>query len=468
MKGMKHVTFALLVIAISIAARVAHTDDTEINPALPDIPEAKFNLTDFGAKADSKSLNTDAFKQAVAAIEKAGGGHLIVPAGTFKTLSFALTSHMDLHLEAGATIKGAEKLEDYGIPNPNEPLPPNSEAPKKDSKGADTGVGREKLPALITGSDLTDVAITGPGTIDGSGAMFWIWSDKAARRYPPGRRIVPRPVLVSLTGVKRLHVDGVTLTNSPSYHLVPRGQDITVENVRVVAPSDAPNTDAINVGGQRMIIRKCEIDTGDDNVALQSGSRDVLVEDLTCLHGHGISIGSPTDKGLSHVIVRRCTFNGTDNGLRIKSYRGRGGEVHDISYSNITMKSVRRPFDINMRYNGNANTPTDVGPRDAEPGQTKAIPNFHDIHVTDLTVTHSPLAGRILGIPEQMPNHITFKNVAIQSARGFLVQDAKDISFENVKINAGTGPPLVLENATVDWNGTPKSGSEGGPPNSFY
>jgi polygalacturonase len=250
--------------------------------------------------------------------------------------------------------------------------------------------------------------------------------------------------------------------------LVPRGQDITVENIRVVAPSDAPNTDAINVGGQRMVIRKCEIDTGDDNVALQSGSRDVLVEDLTCLHGHGISIGSPTDKGLSHVIVRRCTFNGTDNGLRIKSYRGRGGEVHDISYSNITMKNVRRPFDINMRYNGNANTPTDVGPRDAEPGQTKAIPNFHDIHVTNMTVTHSPLAGRILGIPEQMPNHITFKNVTIQSARGFLVEDAKDVSFENVQIDAGAGPPLVLENATIDWNGTPKSGSEGGSPNSFY
>ena len=211
--------------------------------------------------------------------------------------------------------------------------------------------------------------------------MFWIWSDKAATPLPARPRAsCLGPVLVALTDIERLHVDGVTLTNSPSYHLVPReSQDITIENIRIVAPSDAPNTDAIDIGGERIVIRKCEIDTGDDNVALQSGSHDVLVEDLTCLHGHGISIGSPTDKGLSHVIVRRCTFDGTDNGLRIKSYRGRGGEVHDVSYSDITMKNVRRPFDINMRYNGNANTPTDVGPRDADPGQTKAIPNFHDI-----------------------------------------------------------------------------------------
>lgn len=473
---MKTTTSFVLLFAVAFGASFLHAEEAEITAALPSIPDAKFNLADFGASAESKTLNTEAFKKAVAAIEQAGGGHLIVPAGTYRTLSFELTSHMDLHLEAGAVIKASEKFADYGISDPNEPLPAASEQPGsgekgsgEKTKGGDPGVGRDKLPALITGSKLTDVAITGSGIIDGSGAMFWIWSDKAARRYPPGRRFVPRPVLISLTGIERLHIEGITLTNSPSFHLVPRNsKDVTIENIRIVAPSDAPNTDAINVGGQRVVIRKCEIDSGDDNVALQSGSSDVLVEDLTCLHGHGISIGSPTDKGLSHVIVRRCSFDGTDNGLRIKSYRGRGGEVHDISYSDITMKNVRRPFDINMRYNGNANTPTDVGPREAEPGQTKAIPNFHDIHVTNLTVTRSPLAGRILGIPEQMPDDITFTNVKIQAHRGFLVQDAKHVTFENAEIDAANGPPLVIENATVDWNGTTKTRSEGGSPSSFY
>ena len=448
--------FAALLISMLVPGACAATEPAEIAAAMPVIPDAKFNLADFGGVGDGKSMNTDAFKKAVAAIGKAGGGHLIVPAGTYRTLAFTLTSHMDLHLDAGATIQASDKFEDYGIPDPNQP-----------AAGAD-GAGARPT-ALISGTNLTDVAITGSGTIDGSGPMFWIWSDKAARRYPPGRRIVPRPGLVTFTGIQRLHVNGITLTNSPMFHLVPRGgQDITIENVRIVAPSDAPNTDAINIGGERIVIRNCEIDTGDDNVAIQSGSHDVLVEDLTCLHGHGISIGSPTDKGLNHIIVRRCTFNGTDNGLRIKSYRGRGGDVHDIWYSDIVMKNVRRPFDINMLYNGNANTPTDVGPRNAEPGQTQNIPNFHDIHVTNLTVTRSPMAGRILGLSEQMPNNITFKNVKIQSTRGFLVQDAKDIRFENVQINASVGEPLVLVNATVDWNGTTKSGSVGGSPIPFY
>jgi polygalacturonase len=309
-------------------------------------------------------------------------------------------------------------------------------------------------PLISCPRGTTDLAITGSGTIDGSGAMFWIWSDKAARRYPAGRRIVSRPVLISLNGVQRLHVDGVTLTNSPMFHLVPRGQDILIENVRIVAPSDAPNTDAIDPGGERIVIRKCEIDTGDDNIALQSGSHDVLIEDLTCLHGHGISIGSPTRDGLHHVIVRRCTFNGTDNGLRIKSYRGNGGDVRDIRYSDIVMTNVRRPFDINMLYNGNAGLKTDVGPREATAEQTTNIPNFHDIHFNNISVTHSPMAGRILGLPEQMANNISFNNVIIQATRGFLVQDAKDITFDHVQIDASTGEPLTTDNATVEWEQT--------------
>jgi polygalacturonase len=429
----------------------------EITAALPAIPSAVFNLAEYGAVGDGKTFNTEAFQKAIAAVAAAGGGHLIVPQGTYKTLPISLVSHMDLHLEAGATIRASDNFADYGIPDPNEPRP-------------QTGERRftRPTPLISCPSGTTDLAITGSGTIDGSGAMFWMWSDKAARRYPPGRAIVPRPVLVSLTGVTRLHVDGITLTNSPMFHLVPRGQDITIENLRIVAPSDAPNTDAMDPGGERIVIRKCDIDTGDDNVALQSGSHDVLIEDLTCLHGHGISIGSPTRNGLSHVIVRRCTFDGTDNGLRIKSYRGNGGEVHDIRYSDIVMKNVRRPFDINMLYNGNAGGPTDVGPRQATPGQTQAIPNFHDIHVTNLTVTRSPLAGRILGLPEQMANDITFTNVNIQSVRGFLVQDGKDITFDKVKIETAVGEPLVLDNASVKWNGTQKTGPLGGKPDVFY
>src|SRR5271157_4790063 len=93
------------------AAQGTAAPKAEITAALPVIPSATFNLADYGGVGDYKALNTDAFKNAVAAIAKAGGGHLIVPAGTYKTLPFVLTSHMDLHLEAGATIKAPRSEE---------------------------------------------------------------------------------------------------------------------------------------------------------------------------------------------------------------------------------------------------------------------------------------------------------------------------------------------------------------------
>jgi len=436
----------------------------EITAALPVIPGARFNLADFGAVGDGQTLNTAAFEKAIAAVEKAGGGHLIVPAGVYKTLPFKLVSRLDLHLEAGAIIKAPDTFEEYGIPDPAKTL----SAPPSAAPGRGRGGIPRVAPLISCAPGTTDLAITGPGTIDGSGAMFWIWASKASLRYLPPHAMVPRPVLVSLPGVTRLQVDGVTLTNSPSFHLAPSGRDITLENLHVVAPSDAPNTDALDPGGERIVIRKCELDIGDDNVALKNGGHDILIEDLTCLHGHGISIGSGTREGFSHVIVRRCTFDGTDNGLRIKSYRGGGGEVHDIRYSDITMRYVRRPFDINMLYNGNAGLPSDVGPRQAEPGQTEHIPDFHDIHITNLTVIASPIAGRILGLPELPANNITFTNVRFETARGFLVQDAKDVVFENARIAAAVGAPLVLDNGSVKFNGTAQSGTSGGPAGVFY
>jgi hypothetical protein len=93
------------------------------------------------------------------------------------------------------------------------------------------------------------------------------------------------------------------------------------------------------------------------------------------------------------------------------------------------------------------------------PGETKDIPNFHDIHVTNLTVTRSPVAGRILGLPEQMARDITFTNVKIDSVRGFLVQDGTDVVFDHVQITPKTGDAIVLDNGSVTWNGEAKSGT---------
>src|SRR5215472_14404648 len=98
------------------ALKTKSAPQSEITAALPVIPAARFNITDFGAMGDGKTLNTAAFEKAIAAVREAGGGHLIVPSGTYKTLPFKLASRMDLHLEAGAVIKAPDTFQEYGIP----------------------------------------------------------------------------------------------------------------------------------------------------------------------------------------------------------------------------------------------------------------------------------------------------------------------------------------------------------------
>jgi len=86
--------------------------------------------------------------------------------------------------------------------------------------------------------------------------------------------------------------------------------------------------------------------------------------------------------------------------------------------------------------------------------------------VTNLTVTRSPIAGRIVGIPESMPYDVTFTNVKFQAVRGFYVEDARDITFTNAQMDAAAGDPVVTRNASITWNGTPKNGA--GDPMPFY
>ena len=151
---------------------------------------------------DGQTLNTDAFKKAIAAVEQAGGGKLVVPKGVFRTLPFVLCSSLDLHLDEGAVIQAPDSFAAYGLPDP------------ATLKSQDEVREKVTTPApLITGHNLHDVALTGPGTIDGNGAMWWAWSERAGRRQP-GRIVYRRPHLIVINGCQRLLVADVTLTNS--------------------------------------------------------------------------------------------------------------------------------------------------------------------------------------------------------------------------------------------------------------
>ena len=145
-----------------------------------------FWLTDFGAVGNGKSINTQAFAKAIAAISAAGGGQLIVPRGEFLTGPIVLASHIDLHLEEGAKIQFPTSWATYAqaLPAPSATADAgaaqSTEPPA--ARGPGRGGGLGGIPALIYGNNVTDVAVSGSGAIDGGGSLFWGQGNRSVTR----------------------------------------------------------------------------------------------------------------------------------------------------------------------------------------------------------------------------------------------------------------------------------------------
>lgn len=389
-----------------------------------------FDVRQFGAKGDGKTLDTAAIQKALDECGKAGGGIVRLAPGTYLSKPIFLRSSTTLQLDEGATLQATDEPNDFADPE-------NS----------------NRFLAFVNGSTLTNIAITGKGTIDGAGARWWVPAEEA-RRKTPGFTL-PRPRMVFLSGCVGVRIQGVTLANSPSFHLVPRDcEDVDIESVTIRAPEGSPNTDAIDPGTSRHVrISKCVIDVGDDNIAIKSSHmdtahpnaacEDITVTDCTFLHGHGMSIGSETVGGVRGLTVQRCTFENTESGIRIKSARGKGGLVENIICSDITMKNVKIPINISAYY-------PKIPKEDSAQPVTPLTPIYRNIRITNLTAASPRSAGFIVGLPECEVSDVVLENVRISAPEGLTIRNAKAIKLNNVKIETQRGQPFILENAVVE------------------
>ncbi len=371
-------------------------------PELPVIPERRVSVLDFGAKGDGLSDNAASFKKAVKALAKQGGGHLDVPAGVYLTSPFSLSSHIDLHLEKGAVIQ----------------LSPD----KKDH------LEKGKVVPGIRASKQTDISITGEGTIDGNGQLWravkrvkvsdteWAAfrrmggtvSEDGSLWYPfnlngfdniadvAEAQEKLRTHLVRFTDCERVLVSGVTIQNSPKFHLVPqRCTDVTFDGVRVRCPWNAQNGDGIDpMQCRRVLITGCIVDVGDDGICLKGGvgsegvkngpCEDFLIVGNTVYRAHGgFVIGSEFSGGINRIVVKDNFFSGTDTGLRFKSAVGRGGRTSNVFITGTRMTDIGGEAIIfeTTYLDRPAGSPEEGIWKDIE---EQFVPDFTDIHISDL------------------------------------------------------------------------------------
>ncbi len=408
-----------------------------------------FNVRNYGAAGDGKHLETAAINKAIEACAKAGGGTVYLPPGKYLTGTLVLKSHVILDLDAGATILGSENPEDYPT--------------CKDPWGGD----RAEISSLIYAEDAENVTITGRGTINGQGQVWWQrqWL-MAPKKGMPGAKTPEeqaevkkisrgRPQLIRLVRCRDVVIEHLNLTNSASWNVHPLFCDfVRVDGLTIIATVPSPNTDGINPESCRNVqIINCRIDVGDDCVTLKSGidekgrrmgrpDENITVANCVMKKGHGgVTIGSEMSGGVRNVTVANCVFQGTDIGIRVKAQRGRGNVVEGLTVANIVMQDVPHPFTITTFYHGD-DKPGDVFPVD------EGTPRFRDFLFSNITARGAQDAGSITGLRELPIEDISFSHIHIQAAKGFTCTNAKEISFLDVVINTDEGPALILRNAT--------------------
>ena len=385
------------------------------------IPENTVTLTDFGGVGDGVTLNTEAFRKAISALTKKGGGRLVVPQGVWLTGPIQLKDNIDLHITRNAIVLFS---------------PDKSLFVDKDGKSS-------RCDAGIKASKRKNIAITGEGIVDGNGAqwrpvkrgkvsdvewkrfkeiggvergngqLWYPWDVKAG--YPniaetPEHQEKMRQDLVTLTDCENVLIKGVTFQNSPRFHVHPcNSRNVIIDGVTVRCPWNAQNGDAIDISDcHQVLIVNSVVDAGDDGLCMKSGNmkptalvngcEDILIQDNTVFHAHGgFVIGSESITGMKRIVVRQCQFSGTDTGLRFKSGIGRGGKTEDIFISGIVMNDITDEAIVFQ---------CDYVDRPAghdEKKETKAVklekvPDFTDIDITRVVCRGTKTAIKAKGV----------------------------------------------------------------------
>jgi polygalacturonase len=451
------------------------------------------SVSDYGGLGNGYTLNTEAFSKAIEALSKKGGGQLIVPAGVWFTGPIVLLSNIDLHLEKGALILFSPDFNLYPLVNT-----------------IFEGLETRRCQSPISARNAVNVAITGEGSINGSGEAwrplkkakvtdtywkqvvksggvlkdptYWFPSKGSMKGESISDQNVPRgkltdsawlevkdflrPVMVNFIECKNVMLQGVLFENSPSWNIHPlMCTNLIIDNITVRNPNYAQNGDGIDVESCRnVLIVNSSFDVGDDAICIKSGkdeegrlrarpAENIIVDNCKVFKGHGgFVVGSEMSGGARNISVSNCQFLGTDVGLRFKSNRGRGGLVENIYISDIYMFDiVTDSFLFDLFYGGKSASEAlddgDVTPSEGQnPPVTKGTPSFRNIYIKNIVSRNARRAMYFNGLPEMNISNINVENAIISSQIGAVICESDGIKFKNVHIIQKTGAALTLQN----------------------
>jgi polygalacturonase len=394
---------------------------TKLDAGLSSVFDGKFNTL---APADESKLDTDRIQKAIDSCAKGKAIVLQVhgKANAFLSGPLQLREGITLVVDKGATL--FQTLDASLLTKP-----------------------------LVSVTDVSGASVMGDGTIDGRGGEKYVGKNISAWDHAGG----PLSRLIVCNHADNFTLYRITLKNSPNFHVVYNGGDgFTVWGVKIdTQQRGAPNTDGIDPGkgSKNITITHSYIRAGDDNVAIKGGGPGELTN-MTVSHnhfywGHGMSIGSETNGGVSKLRVFDLSLDGPDSGIRIKSMGTRGGLVHDVVYSDICIRNaVKRPIDITMAYASNG------------PVKGPSPPTFRDVTLRNVRVSGG---GGILfdGYDHDHRAQITLDGVWLTDAANPPTPYTYKFDYADITYGAG-GSNIQLPTPATDVTVTGKP-SEGKP-----
>lgn len=346
---------------------------------VPTFPDKIFDIQSYGAINDGVFDCTQAIAKAIKACHQAGGGKVLVDAGTYKTGAIHLLSNVNLHIEEHATLSFSTDPKHY--------------LPEVFTRWE--GLELMGYSPLIYAYQQENIAVTGKGTIDGNGdnQTWWPWKGKhkeahwdiipeedqkpardklmadaeagtpvSDRHYSEGAFL--RPPFVQPYACKNVLIEDITIKNSPFWLLNPvLCKHVTIKGVSFL--SHGPNSDGCDPEScDHVLIEHCTFDTGDDCIAIKSGRnadgrriatpcQNIVIADCDMREGHGgVVIGSEISGGVNNVFAERCQMNSPEleRAIRIKTNSIRGGVIEHIRYRDISVGVVKNAIVINYFY----------------------------------------------------------------------------------------------------------------------
>ena len=413
------------------------------NLPLPKQSPLKFNIEDFGAIGDGKTMNTSSIQEAIDRCFVLGGGEVLIPKGTFLTGAVALKSAVSLHLDEGAVLQGSDSLGDYPI-----------------SQVRWEGKWRQGHQALIYATDAENIGIKGAGKIQGSNKV-----GGRPNKENPHRR----PALIEPINCKNIVFDGF----STSYHLMWCIHPTYCENVvcsNLNIRSTGGNGDGIDVDScKNVLIENCDIATGDDCIAIKSGrgmegytllrtTENVLVRNCTMADSifACIGIGSETSGGIKNVSIQNCRFtHAKTHAIYIKSRPGRGAFIENIEVDGMDVEGMEGGF---LRFNLMGSGLQDEDP---VPG-LDGIPTVKNFSFKNIRVKNVPILVEGFSVhPDKPLDGFVLQNVSGTCQKGIFLANVKNASIDNIQLSGFEGPLLSIHH--VSGKGLEKAVEVAGP-----